>query len=94
MVAHYGTAANLETRNGALFLHALAAYYSWAHPADCTGMGSRFLPDMFLRLCSPVPSLALQMFRLGLQAEKWDLGSWDHPWEHSARARVTGAALV
>lgn len=37
---------------------------------------------------------ALQMFRLGLQAEKWDLGSWDHPWEHSARACVMGAALV
>lgn len=75
MVAHYGTAANLQTRNGTLFLHTLATCYSWTHPADCKGVGSHFLPDTFLRLCSPVPSLALQMFRLGLQAEKWDLGS-------------------
>lgn len=47
----------------------------WTHPADYKGLGLHFLPDTFLRLCSPVLSPALQMFRLGLQAEKWNLGS-------------------
>lgn len=68
-----------ETRKGTLFLNALATTSSWTHLTEWKCIASRFLLDTYLRLRTLVPSLSLELLRLAMRREKWDLGSLNHP---------------